>query len=149
MATIFKRDSSPYWFACYVERSGKSVRRTTKTTDKGIALRMAQDWEHVERMAAGGQASVAAFQKVVSQVSERVIGDALPAQTVRQYFEEWLPSSARRTSPATAERYKNTVRLWACFDKTDREKGVLREVVLSSNWAGESPPREVCRRWRL
>ena len=112
MATIFKRAASPYWFACYVERSGKSVRRTTKTTDKGIALRMAQDWEHVERMAAGGQASVAAFQKVVSQVSERVIGDALPAQTVRQYFEEWLPSSARRTSPATAERYKNTVRLF-------------------------------------
>jgi len=112
MATIFKRTSSPYWFACYVERSGKSVRRTTKTTDKGVALRMAQDWEHVERLASGGKASVAAFQKVVSQVSERVIGDALPIQTVRQYFEEWLPSSARRTSLGTAERYRNTVRLF-------------------------------------
>jgi integrase len=73
---------------------------------------MAQEWEHVERVAVGGQATVAKFQKVVSQVAERVIGDSMPLQTVRQYFEDWLLSSARRTAPATAERYANTVRLF-------------------------------------
>ena len=59
---------------------------STKTTDKAIALRMAQEWEHVERVAVGGQATVAKFQKVVNQVVERVIGDSMPLQTVRQYF---------------------------------------------------------------
>lgn len=112
MATIFKRDGSPFWFACYTDHTRRTRRRTTKTADKTVALRLAQEWEHVERLAEGGQASVTKFQQVVSEVSERVIGDALPAQTVRQYFEEWLPSSARRTSPGTAERYRNTVRLF-------------------------------------
>ena len=112
MATVFKRPGSPFWFACYPDRNGKTVRRTTKSTDRAVAARMALEWERVEFAAREGHASVAAFQKVVTEVSEKVIGESLPSQSVRQYFEEWSASIARKNSPGTVERYRNTVRLF-------------------------------------
>ena len=39
--------------------------------------------------------------------------------------------------------------VWACFDKTDREKEFVGWLLRSSKWAGDRPPREVWRRWRL
>ena len=112
MATVFKRKKSSFWFACYADRTGKQVRRTTKTTDRQVATKMAAEWERVERLAKEGNASVATFQKVVSQVAQQVIGDSLPSQTARQYFTEWLAGIDRKNSAGTAERYRNTVRLF-------------------------------------
>lgn len=112
MATIFKRPTSPFWFACYSDQTGKTVRRSTKSTDRTAATRVALEWEHIAHEARSGQATVSTFQKVVTEISARVIGDALPAQTVRQYLEEWLASNVRKNSAGTLERYRNSVRLF-------------------------------------
>ena len=112
MATIFKRDSSPFWFACYASHDGKTIRRSTKSTDRTVANRMALEWEQVERAAKAGHASVHSFQKVVSEISQKVIGEGLPSQTVRAYFDQWLASLVRKNSAGTLERYRNTVRLF-------------------------------------
>ena len=112
MATIFKRDSSPFWFACFSDHTGKTVRRSTKSTDRTAATRMSIEWERIERAAKEGHASVASFQKVVSEISKRVIGEGLPSQTVKSYFEEWLTGIVRKNSVRTLERYRNTVRLF-------------------------------------
>ena len=110
MATIFKRPNSPFWFACYADRNGKTARRSTKSTDRTAANRMALEWERVERAAKEGHASVATFQKVVAEISERVIGETLPSQTVRQYLDEWLVTIVRKNAAGTLGRYSNTVR---------------------------------------
>lgn len=112
MATVFKRDGSPFWFAHFADRNKKSVKRSTKSADRATALRMALEWEHVEQMARRGVASVAAFQKVVDQVSQKVIGESLPGHTAREYFEEWLKGVARKSAPGTHERYANTARMF-------------------------------------
>jgi integrase len=112
MSTIFKRPNSPFWFACYSDRNGKTVKRSTKSTDRPTASRMALEWERVEKTAKEGHASVATFQKVVTEISEQVIGESLPSQTVREYLEEWLASIVRKNSAGTLERYRNTVRLF-------------------------------------
>ncbi|MBX3734267.1 MAG: hypothetical protein KF791_16955 [Verrucomicrobiae bacterium] len=75
MASLFKRPTSQYWFACYRTRSGRQIRKSTKLTDKVAALRIADEWERVESMARNGMAAVSQFQKVVSQVSKEVIGE--------------------------------------------------------------------------
>lgn len=112
MAAVYRRPGSPFWFACYPDRNGKTVRRTTKSTDRAVAAGMVLEWERVEFAAREGHASVAAFQKVVTEVSERVIGESLRSQTVWQYFEEWIASIGRKNSAGTVERYRNTVRLF-------------------------------------
>jgi integrase len=112
MATVFKRAGSPFWFAHYMDQNKKSVRRSTKSTERATALRIAFEWEHVENLSRQGVASVAAFQKVVDQVSQKVIGETLPSQTAREYFAEWLQVIARKVAPGTHERYSNTARLF-------------------------------------
>ena len=49
MATVFRRDLSPFWFACYVDRTGKQVRKSTKSDDRSTALKMALEWEKVAK----------------------------------------------------------------------------------------------------
>ena len=110
MATVFKRPGSPFWFACYANQNGKTVRRTTKTADKTTATRMALEWEELERAAKAGRATVTTFQKVVSDISNRTIGEGLYSKTIREYLTEWLVTIRNRTTLATRERYETTVR---------------------------------------
>ena len=112
MATVFKRDASPFWFACYPDRNGKTVRKSTKTSDRAAATRMSLEWERAEQAAREGHASIATFQKVMSDISEKVMGEALPSMSIRQYFEEWLSYLPRTNAPATVERYSHTARLF-------------------------------------
>ncbi|MCW5557860.1 MAG: beta-lactamase family protein, partial [Verrucomicrobiae bacterium] len=63
MASLFKRPTSKFWFACYRTRDGRQI-RTTKFTDKPSALKMAVEWERVEGMAKSRLAAVAQFQNV-------------------------------------------------------------------------------------
>lgn len=110
MATVFKRSGSPFYFACFPDRFGRQKRRSTKTSDRALALKLALEWEGVERMAKAGQATTAQFQKVVNQVAEKVIGESLPCPTVKDYFAEWLETVKRRATPSTVERYGHAVK---------------------------------------
>ncbi|MBL9176076.1 MAG: hypothetical protein JNL10_21210, partial [Verrucomicrobiales bacterium] len=82
MASLFKRPTSKFWFACYRDRTGRQIRKSTKLLDKAAALKIAVELERVENMAKTGMAAVSQFQRVVSQVSKEVIGETLPSQSV-------------------------------------------------------------------
>ncbi len=110
MATVFKRPGSPFWFACYADQIGKTVRRTTKSAAKPTAIRMALEWEQLERASKEGQVTMATFQKVVSDISIRAIGDAVASLTTREYLTDWLVSIRKKTTLGTQVRYEATVR---------------------------------------
>lgn len=112
MANLFKRPTSQFWFACYRTRDGRQVRKSTKLSDKTAALKMALEWERVEKLAKQGSAAVAQFQKVVNEVSRDVIGESLPTETTEAYFRTWLESVKRLNTPATYERYRHVVDLF-------------------------------------
>ena len=110
MATVFKRPGSPFWFACYSDQNGKTVRRSTKAMDKTTASRMALEWEELERAAKEGRATATTFQRVVSDISKRAIGEGLSSQTTREYLTEWLSSIRQKATVGTQKRYEATVR---------------------------------------
>lgn len=112
MASLFKRAKSRFWVACYRSQTGERMQRSTKTADKAIALKMATEWERVERISLDGQASTFQFQKIVNEVSEQITGETLPSPTVAYYFAEWLLSIRRKNTASTIERYSNSVRLF-------------------------------------
>lgn len=45
MASVFKRNNSPNWYAEWFDHTGKRLTRSTKTTDKRSAERIAGKWE--------------------------------------------------------------------------------------------------------
>jgi integrase/recombinase XerC len=48
MASVFKRKGEPNWYAAYFPAKGRRIERSTRTTDKKLALRMAREWENKE-----------------------------------------------------------------------------------------------------
>lgn len=110
MASLFKRPSSKFWFACYRNREGRQIRKSTKLFDKAAALKIAVEFERVENLAKTGMAAVSQFQRVVSQVSKEVIGETLPSQSVEEYFASWLHTVERRLGDISAKAYRLAVK---------------------------------------
>jgi len=112
MANILKRKESPFWMACFTSRDGRQLKKSTKTTDRGQAMQIALGLEGVEKKARAGSLTTMQLRKVLSEVSEKVTGDSLSTPPVEDYLADWLTSIAARNSPATLERYRNTVKLF-------------------------------------
>ena len=112
MANILKRKESPFWVACYTDRNGRQLKKSTKTTDKALAERIALELEEVEAQARVGSVVTTQLRKVLSDVSERANGVSLTVPTVEDYLNGWLKDIKARNSAATRERYGNTVRLF-------------------------------------
>jgi integrase len=112
MASIAKRKKSQYWTACYTSRDGRQLKRSTKSTDKNKATEIAIEFERIERRAKEGSITSAQIKKVLNDVSERVTGDTLFAATTEAYLKEWMLGVEARCTVRTAERYKNSVKLF-------------------------------------
>jgi integrase len=112
MASIVKRKQSPFWTACFTSRDGRQLKKSTKTTIRAHALQIALELERVETKARSGVLTTTQLRKVLNDVSECVTGDTLIASTVEEYLADWLKGIAARNSPATLERYENTVKLF-------------------------------------
>lgn len=112
MASVVKRERSPYWTACFTSRDGRQLKRSTKTKDRSKALQIALDLERVEDQAREGTLTTTQLQKVLNDVAEKVTGDSISVPTVEAYLQEWLKGVGTRNSAATKERYENTVDLF-------------------------------------
>jgi len=112
MASVVKRTKSQYWTACFTSRDGRQLKRSTKTTDKNQATEIAIEFERVERRASQGTLTTTQIKKVLNDVSEKVTGDTLIAEATEVYLTKWLEAVAARSTPATVERYKNSVKLF-------------------------------------
>ena len=112
MASIVRRKKSRFWTACYTNRDGRQLKRSTKTTDKRQALQIAMELERVERQANAGAITTIQLRKVLNDVSERINGDSLIAPSVEDYLNDWLKGIAARNRAATIERYGKTKRLF-------------------------------------
>ena len=127
MASIVKREKSRFWTACYTDRDGRQLKRSTKTTDRNKATEIAIELERVERQAKQGVLTTTQLRKVLNDVSEKVTGDTMIAPSVEDYLNEWLAGVVTRNSPATHERYTITVRLFLS-DLTGKTKQPVTTV---------------------
>src|SRR6516162_1851288 len=85
---------SPYWIACYngIGSDGKVQRfkRSTKTTDRKLARRLADEWEQLAKLAGQNRLTESHCRKVVAEMYERTTGELLHFRTTRAYLLEWL-----------------------------------------------------------
>lgn len=112
MASVVRRKNSKFWTACYTARDGRQLKRSTKTTDKRQAERIAIEFEDVEHKAKQGDITTAQIRKVLNDVSEKVTGDTIIADSTQKYLDDWLDMVRKRSTPATVERYKHSVELF-------------------------------------
>lgn len=109
MASITKHTKSRFFTACYTDRDGRQVKRSTKSTDRNEAMRIACELERVEKQARRSNMTTAQLQRIFSDFSEKVTGDQFEVPSVEIYLNDWLVGVKVRNSPRTLERYKKTI----------------------------------------
>jgi integrase len=122
---------SPFWIACFngVGSDGRvrRLKRSTKTTDRKLAQRLADEWEQLEKLAGKGRLTESHCRKVISQMYERTVGEPLHFRTAREHLSEWVESKKNETELRTYWKYRQTVYEFVAHVgvKADR---LLREI---------------------
>jgi len=111
MASLWKRNNSKFWTACFTAPDGRQLKRSTKTTDRKLAVKLANSWEEAaRRRITEGQA-----RRVISDIYAMVSGDGLSASNIREFFDSWLTRKKLETGPSTFTKYRNTATQFLAF----------------------------------
>jgi len=102
MASVWKHPLSKFWYARFTNAAGIQQNRSTKTTDRRTAERIANTFEDAHRM----RQTETQIHRVMSDINRQLNGQALPTQTVKDYFIEWSKTATTETSPRTGEKYE-------------------------------------------
>jgi integrase len=104
---------SPYWIACFngVGTDGKArrLKRSTKTTDRKLAQRLADEWEQLEKLAGENRLTEGQCRKVIAQMYERTVGEPLHFKTAREYLAEWVESKKSETELRAYWKYRQII----------------------------------------
>jgi integrase len=104
---------SPFWIACYngIGSDGKvrRLKRSTKTTERKMAQRLADEWETLEKLAGEKGLTESHCRKVIAQMYERTTGEPLHFHTAREWLTEWVESKKSETELRAFLKYKQIV----------------------------------------
>jgi len=122
---------TPFWIACYngIASDGRvrRLKRSTKTTDRKLAQKLADEWEQLEKLAGKGRLTESHCRKVIAQMYERTVGEPLHFRSTREHLAEWIQSKENETEPRTYWKYRQIVNEFLAYvgAKADR---LLREI---------------------
>ena len=123
MASLWKRPNSRFWTACFTDRNGKQRKRSTGTTDRRAALRLAEQFEEAGRK----RRTAKQVREVIGSLHREITGEELTTVTVRGFVAGWLARKKPETSPATLAFYAGATGKFLAF-LGERANGDLGEI---------------------
>jgi integrase len=109
MASLRKKDRSPFWFACFTLSDGRRTQRSTGTTNKKKAERIANKYEDAANEAAEGRFIESRARKTIAEIYALGNQDALPNSTIKAYCDSWLKRKELEANERTHERYATAI----------------------------------------
>jgi integrase len=131
MASITKDShdppKSPFWIACFTGPDGRRLKKSTKTTDRKLAEKLANEWEELGKAGRAGRLTESHCRKVIAEMYERTVGEPLHFRTAREYLTEWVESKRNETEERAFLKYEQIIHefLGHIGAKADR---LLREI---------------------
>lgn len=104
MASLWKHPHSKFWTACFTGSDGRRLKRSTKTTDRKLALKLANQFEEATRK----RRTARQVREVIGNLHRELTDEELPVATVRGFIEGWFERKLHETSPATMAFYRGT-----------------------------------------
>ncbi len=105
MASLRKKTSSKFWFACFTLPGGGRTQRSTKTTDRKLAQKLADEFEE----AALNRRTESQARRVLSDLHHRISGKSLESPTIRKYLLGWIAARNGTVAAATQREYSAAV----------------------------------------
>ena len=117
MASIIKKPSSKYWFACFRDITGRQHRRSTEETNRKKALEIARHYE----MVAQRKLKPRRVRETLSELYRQIYGETVPDASVKEYAKNWLEIKGVERKPSTIESYEKSIEKFLEFLGHDEE----------------------------
>ena len=121
MASIWKRENSKYWTACFTDKQGRRLKRSTKETDRKKAQKLADSYEEAARR----RRTARQVRQVIADLHRDIVGEELTTLTTAGFMESWLDGRKNEVAPSTFTFYAKTVKKFLTFLGDDRAGGVV------------------------
>ena len=123
MACLISRPDSKYWIACFTDLHGRRLKRSTKVVAKEKtrkqALEIAEGYEAISSR----RRSALHVRRVISDLHQKITGESLANQSLRQYVAAWLAVKAHEVAPSTLLTYNTDTKKLIDFmgDRADQD----------------------------
>jgi integrase len=118
MASVWKHPRSRFWTACFTDGNCKQRKRSTKTVDRKLALRLADQFEQVGRR----KRTARQVRRVIADLYRDITREDLPFVSVRSFVRDWLARKRPETSSATHVFYTSATRKFLTFLGADADR---------------------------
>src|SRR5437016_172353 len=112
MASLWKREKSPYWVCCYTSANGQRLKKSTKQRDRNKAWEVCLAIERAEHHAKNGTLTEQAAKKIIGEIRERTTGEPLHSYRVRDWLAHWLDMKEQVRAGKTMDRYRQVIRVF-------------------------------------
>jgi integrase len=111
MASLTKKSTSPFFFACFRDHTGRQCRRSTFETNPKLAQKVADMYEGIARR----KINAKRIRKTVQELCRELGGDELPSANVNEYCLSWLKQKEREVAQGSMELYQKSVQKFLRF----------------------------------
>lgn len=102
MASLWKRKNSKYWTACFTTRDGRQLKRSTGTTDRRKAEKLALKFEEEART----KRTALQARRVLADLYKSISGTEVASVSVRKFFNDYVERKRPEVSSASLDYYK-------------------------------------------
>lgn len=111
MAFLWKHPKSKYYIARFFDRDGKRRNRSTKSTTRKEAQKIADAFEEASRK----KRTAKQVRDVISELHKEITGQELVSQSFKAFTDSWIVRKTPEVKPATLAFYKTVVRKFTEF----------------------------------
>jgi integrase len=109
MASIKHHPKSPFWMACFSLPDGRRTTRSTATTDRKEAQRIANHFEDAALEGKLRRLTESRARKTIADIYALANQDILPSSTTHDFLDSWLKRKALEAGETTHVRYATVV----------------------------------------
>jgi integrase len=109
MASIKRHPKSPFWMACFRLSDGRRTTRSTGTSEKKEAQRIANHFEDAARTGQCKKLTESRARKTIADIYALSNQDHLPSSSIKEFFDSWLKRKEIEAGETTHTRYQAVV----------------------------------------
>jgi hypothetical protein len=109
MASVKRHPKSPFWMACFTLSDRRRTTRSTGTSEKKEAQRIANHYEDAAKEGKSKKLTESRARKTIADIYAMANQDALPSSTIKEFFASWLKRKEIEAGEMTHTRYKTVV----------------------------------------
>lgn len=109
MPSLHKRLRSPFFVASFTSGDGRRFKKSTKTTNRQLALKLAVEWEEAAKAGRAGRLVESQCRRVISEIHEHANGEPIHFHSARAWLDEWLAGKKGVTTARTTLKYDQII----------------------------------------